>query len=106
MVKVKKEKKKKEQDYSHLQPWQFKKGVSGNPSGRRPGKSLKQYCKRFLALMTEEERLDFMEGLSKEVIWKMAEGNPEQEVKAGITISDLLTKLGNEGKPTGKKMED
>lgn len=27
--------------------------------------------------MTEDEREDFLEGLNKDVIWKMAEGNPE-----------------------------
>lgn len=59
-----------------LQPYQFKKGQSGNPSGRKAGKSLKEYAKEMLAAMTDEERQDFMHGLSKETIWKLAEGNP------------------------------
>lgn len=70
---------------AHLQPWQFKPGQSGNPKGRHPGKSLKEYAKEMLANMTEEERLDFMKGLSKDIIWKMAEGNPD-------TKSDITTK--------------
>lgn len=60
-----------------LMPYQFKKGQSGNPSGRKAGKSLKEYAKEMLASMTEDERQEFLHGLPKEVIWKLAEGNPE-----------------------------
>jgi hypothetical protein len=62
---------------SHLAPWQFKKGQSGNPLGRTPGKSLKEYAKEYLASLTDEERLDYFEGMNKAEIWKMAEGNPQ-----------------------------
>ena len=37
-------------------PWLFKKGQSGNPAGRPPGKSLKEYARAMLAAMTDEER--------------------------------------------------
>lgn len=33
--------------------------------------------------MTDEEKLKFMAGLPKEVIWKMGEGNPRQDVGGG-----------------------
>ena len=56
-------------------PWLFKKGNPGGP-GRTPGKSLKEYSREYLAKMTEEERLNFLEGLPKVDIWKMAEGSP------------------------------
>jgi hypothetical protein len=61
---------------AHLAPWQFKKGQSGNPLGRTPGKSMKEYAKEYLASLTDDERLAYFEGMSKETIWKMAEGNP------------------------------
>lgn len=57
-------------------PWLFKKGNPGGP-GRPKGKSLKEYSRDYLSSMTDDERQDFLEGLPKEVIWKMAEGNPE-----------------------------
>lgn len=72
---------------AHLAPWQFKKGQSGNPSGRKAGESMKEFAKRYLACQTDEEKLEFMEGLSKDIIWKMAEGNPKNE--SDIAIKEL-----------------
>jgi len=57
-------------------PWLFKKGQSGNPGGRPPGKTLKQYTREMLASMTDEERQEFLHGIPKIEIFKMAEGNP------------------------------
>jgi len=74
---------------NNSRPWLYKKGQSGNPGGRPKGKSLKAYSKNFLACMTDEERETFMEGLPKEIIWRMAEGNPtdQVDVKADLTIN-------------------
>ena len=67
-------------------PWLFKKGNAGGPG--RPkgsGKSLKEYSREYLSSMTEEERLEFLDGLPKVDIWKMAEGMPD-------TKTDLTSK--------------
>lgn len=67
-----------------LQPHVYKKGVSGNPSGRPPGIfSLKTYIKQKLENMTDEEREEFLEGIDKKVIWEMGEG--KAEAKTDIT---------------------
>lgn len=73
-------------------PWLFKKGQSGNPKGRPKGKTLKEYAKEYLACMTEEERQDFLDGLPKETIWKMAEGNPAQDNNHSGEVIIRLTK--------------
>lgn len=73
-------------DGKMYKPWQFKPGWKGGP-GRPPGKSLKEYSREFLAAMTEDERAEFMAGLDKIDIWKMAEGNPDQSGKQQVDIN-------------------
>jgi hypothetical protein len=68
-----------EKKIAAIAPYMWKKGQSGNPAGRPKGKTMKDYAREMLECMTDEERQDFMHGLPKEIIWKMAEGNPESK---------------------------
>ena len=85
-----KESKRLEELYA-ARPWLWRKGQSGNPKGRKKGKTLKEYAKDFLSKMTDAERQEFMQGLDKEVIWKMAEGNPKQDTELSNPDGNLKT---------------
>ncbi len=61
-------------------PWLWKKGQSGNLKGRPKGKTMKEYVRDFLSKMTDEERDEWLNGIPKEIIWRLAEGNPTNEV--------------------------
>ena len=71
-----------------LQPFLYKKGMSGNPKGRPIGSvSMKTYVKNKLLSMTDDEREEFLEGLDKKTIWEMAEDKAGQ----GVNVTGEIT---------------
>ena len=73
-------------------PYMWKKGQSGNPAGRPKGKTMKEYARELLECQTEEERQEFLHGLSKDIIWQMAEGRPDakNEVKGDLNVNMVI----------------
>lgn len=60
----------------HLKQYVWKKGQSGNPNGRPKGKTLKEFAREYLESLPDDEKLEYLETLPTELVWKMAEGNP------------------------------
>lgn len=77
-----------------LRPFYFKKGQSGNLRGRPKGQSMKEFAREFLSKMSDSERYKFLNALPRELVWRMAEGNPTEDVKLSDqkTITDAQAK--------------
>lgn len=74
-----------------IQPYQYKKGVSGNPSGRPIGSvSMKTYVRNKLLSMTDEEREEFLEGVDKKTLWEMSEGKAKQDVELSGEVKSKI----------------
>lgn len=70
-----------------------------NPEGRPKGKTMKEFARDFLMLMTDKEKEKWLKGLSPEIVWRMAEGNPHQtsenENKEEVTVNIKKHHRGN-----------
>lgn len=51
---------------------------NANPNGRPKGKTLKEFARDFLMSMSDDKKREFLNSLNKDVVWRMAEGNPHQ----------------------------
>ena len=72
---------------------------NANPKGRPKGKSLKEFWRQRFADMSDEDKLAFTKKVAPEIIWKMGEGNPKNDVdlNAKVTIADIIKEIEDEG---------
>ena len=72
----------------------FKEGYPGGP-GRPKGKTLKEYQAEQFRIMSDDEKAMWlkMHKVSGETRWKMAEGNPKQDVDAKVEVESKIIKL-------------
>ena len=77
----------------------FGPGNNANPKGRPKGKSLKEFWRQRFADMSDEDKLAFTKKVAPEIIWKMGEGNPKNDVdlNAKVTIADVIKEIEDEG---------
>ena len=78
-------------------------GNTANPQGRPKGKTLKEFAREFLAMKTEKEKMAYLKSLSKDFVWKMAEGAPRTGSDIDIKSEDQVIKGFNYIIPEGSK---
>lgn len=78
-----------------LQPYVWKKGVSGNPNGRPKGKTLKEFAREYLESLPDDEKIDYLASLPTEIVWKMAEGMPDTKNDTTTNGKDLPSPIIN-----------
>ena len=74
------DKQEKKHGTANLIPYMWKKGQSGNPNGRPKGKTLKEFAREYLESLPDDEKIDYLASLPTEIVWKMAEGNPDSKI--------------------------
>lgn len=69
--------------YDWLKPYQFGPGNNANPNGRPKGKTLKEFAREYLQSLPDDRKIEYLATLPEEIVWKMAEGNPQTDVTSG-----------------------
>lgn len=87
----------------HLEKYLWKKGQSGNLNGRPKGKTLKEFAREYLMSLPDDEKIEYLASLPTEIVWKMAEGNPENKTditSAGQPIIQVAEAIVNKNEKT------
>ena len=89
-----KQTKKKRNPADHLKSYQWKKGQTGNAKGRPKGKTLKTFAREYLMSLSDDEKIEYLKTLPGDIVWRMAEGNPETSpaVQLKVELPEPLLK--------------
>ena len=90
--------------YDWLKQYQFQKGNNANPNGRPKGKSLKTFAREFLMALPDEEKANYLACLPEDLVWRMAEGQPEQGLDANLK-GEFTIKIEHDSKPMEGPLE-
>ena len=74
-----------------LRPFQWKKGQSGNPEGRKPGQTIKELVREWLEKHPDDMRAfvkHFVKD-NKELAWQMLEGSPARSVDVSVSAAPI-----------------
>lgn len=68
-------------NWAQLKPYLWKKGQSGNPKGGKSIKrSMKEFVANYLSELSTEDKIEFLQKIDPAFAWRMAEGNPAQDL--------------------------
>lgn len=67
-----------------LKPFIFKKGNKASPG--RTKDTMKDFARKYFKDLSTEERYEFLNSIAPDVVWKMAEGQPKQEVESELNL--------------------
>jgi len=67
-------------------------GHTANPNGRPKGQTLKEFQAEIFRSMSHEEKIEWLKDVNKDTRWKMAEGNPRNDVEiSGELTSKIIS---------------
>ena len=88
---------KEEKQYSWLKPYQWKKGQSGNPLGKRPRKKMRTWLAEYFESLDDAGKMEFLRYIPAELAIRLAEGNPKQENENSgeVTLKTIIINRPN-----------
>ncbi len=70
--------------------WRFQPGNPGGPGRPKGSKSLKEFARQYLQSLPDEDKIEYLKSLPEEIIWKMAEGNPETKQETTVIMPEPI----------------
>ena len=68
----------------------FLPGTAPGPGRPKGSISMKEFARKFLMSMNDEQKIEFLNSLNPDVVWRMAEGNPANDMKIDGEVKHTL----------------